>query len=99
MTITGGQFITGIKNASKETGIPGTGEEEDIFGYAMATIATGITGMKKEHGGILPGIILPGPFDHLLINFYLIISSWKKSRNKIIMALFLFHKNLRYFFE
>jgi hypothetical protein len=66
MIITEDPFTVGIKNVGKETGIPGTEEEEDIFGCAMVTIATGITNMKKEHGGTLPGIILPGRVDHFL---------------------------------
>jgi hypothetical protein len=91
MIITGDPFTTGIKNASKETGIPGTGEEEDIFGCAMVTIATGITNMKKEPGGILPGIILPGRVDHLLI-FYLKHHSgeMEKSHHNFMLAAFSF---------
>jgi len=89
MTIMGGQFTTGFKNASKETGIPGTEEEADIFGSAMAIIAPGITNMKKEHGGILPGITLPDRVDPLLINFILIShpGEWKKA---IIILFWLF---------
>lgn len=36
------------------------GKEEDIFGSVITIIVFGNINMKKERGGILPGIILQG---------------------------------------
>jgi len=63
MTIMVGLLIIGFKNVSKGNGIHGMEKGEAIFGFVMDIAVFGIIGLRKEHGGILPGIILSGPVD------------------------------------
>jgi hypothetical protein len=80
MIITVGQFIPGIKIVNKETGILGTENGADTFGHVMDTIVFGITDLKKEPGGILPGIILPEFADYQFVIFILISHLMKLQR-------------------
>ena len=52
------QYTILFKTASAENGIPGTVDVVDTFGVVIIIHAYGNINMKREPGGILPGITL-----------------------------------------
>jgi len=67
MIIMAVRSILFFRIAGKETGIHGMEDGVVTFGHVTDTIAFGNTELKKETGGISPGIILPEDIDDLLL--------------------------------
>jgi Ni/Fe-hydrogenase subunit HybB-like protein len=81
------QFIDGIKTVNAATGIHGMENAAATTGFVMVIIVFGTRDMKKEHGGILRGIILPGLAE--LVNYFLAFSLIIRSHHLIHPQLFI----------